>query len=222
MLNRKPAFEKISPSFGSSVLVKQHTEKRINSHAFWHFHPEIELVYVNKGQGKRHIGNHLSYFDNSQLILLGSNLPHNGFTDGLTAKGSETVVQFKPDFLGDFFFTIPEMGAINILFEKAKKGILYKQGTKKIVGPKIENLVNLQGFKRVSKLLEILNDLAIAEDYTLLNADGFLFETEPQDSDKIDIIFKHVNSNFQGHITLEEIALNHVDRNRIKDGHDVK
>jgi len=206
MLNRKPAFEKISPGFGSSVLVKQHTEKRKNSHAFWHFHPEIELVYVNKGRGKRHIGNHLSYFNNSQLIILGSNLPHNGFTDGLTAKGSETVVQFKPDFLGDSFFNIPEMNTINNLFEKAKKGILYKPDTKKVVGPKIESLVHLEGFQRIAKLLEILNDLAEAEDYTLLNADGFVFETAPQDSTKIDIIFKHINNNFQQHITLEEIA----------------
>ena len=207
MLNRKPAFEKISPSFGSSVLVKQHNQKIKNKNlAFWHFHPELELVYVDKGKGKRHIGNHLSYFNNSQLILLGANLPHHGFTDRLTAKGSETIVQFKPDFLGDTFFNIPEMSSITSLFERAKKGILYNSETKKTVGPKIESLVNLDGFERISKLLEIFNDLALAEDYTLLNADGFAFETEPQDSAKIDIIFKHINSNFQEHITLEEIA----------------
>ena len=207
MLIRKPTFEKISPSFGSSVLVKQHNKKIKNKNlAFWHFHPELELVFVDKGKGKRHIGNHLSYFNNSQLILLGSNLPHNGFTDRLTTKGSETIVQFKPDFLGDTFFNIPEMSNITSLFERAKKGILFRQITKKIVGPKIESLVNLEGFQRISKFLEILNDLALSEDYTLLNADGYAFETEPQDSAKIDIIFKHINNNFQEHITLEEIA----------------
>ena len=73
MPHNKPAFEKIIPSFGSSLLVKKHTDDRKMKKAFWHFHPEIELVYVNKGQGKRHIGHHLSYFNNSQLILLGSN-----------------------------------------------------------------------------------------------------------------------------------------------------
>ncbi len=206
MLQRKPAFEKVSPEFGSSLLVKQHTEKRKNSHMFWHFHPEIELVYVNQGRGKRHIGNHLSYFNNSQLILIGSNLPHNGFTDGLTAKGSETVVQFKPDFLGTSFFMIPEMSAISTLFERAKKGILYTPETKKIVGPKIESLATLEGFERINKLLEILHELSLAKEYTILNADGFAFETEPQDSAKIDLIFKHINGNFQRHISLDEIA----------------
>ncbi|HLT52753.1 MAG TPA: AraC family transcriptional regulator [Flavobacteriaceae bacterium] len=206
----KPTYEKVSTGFGSSILVKHHTEaindtiKRNNG--WWHFHPEIELVYVNMGQGKRHIGNHLSYFNNSQLILLGSNLPHYGFTDRLTSNGSETIIQFKPDFLGDLFFEKPEMGNIKQLLERAKLGILFKPETKKIVGPKIENLNRYEGFERILKLLEILNDLGLSKDYTLLNVDGFAFETEPKDSDKLNIIFKYINEHFKSPITLEEIA----------------
>ena len=188
-------------------MVKQHTETLINNNvAFWHFHPEIELVYVNKGKGKRHIGNHLSYFNNSQLILLGANLPHHGFTDRFTTRGSETIVQFKPDFLGESLINMPEMGAIKSLFEKAKKGILYSTEIKKIVGPKIESLLDYNGFDRILKFLEVLNDLASSNDYTFLNVDGFGFETSPQDSAKIDIIYKHINNNFQRPITLDEIA----------------
>ena len=112
MKPRKPTLEKINPKFGSSIFVKKGTFKNIGSTPFWHFHPEIELVYVDSGNGKRHIGNHLSYFKNSQLILIGSNLPHYGFTDRLTQEGSETLVQFKPEFLGDLFFKTPEMKSI--------------------------------------------------------------------------------------------------------------
>ncbi len=154
MIQKKPSFEKISPSFGSSILVKQHNNEVLNTTAFWHFHPEVELVYVNKGQGKRHIGNHLSYFNNSMLILIGANLPHNGFVDRLTTTGKETIVQFKLDFLGNTFYNIPEMVNINALFERAKKGILFKPETKKLVGPKIEGLVEIEGMARVIKLLE--------------------------------------------------------------------
>ncbi len=206
MPSSKPTLEKITPSFGSSLLVKQHTEKRKNKLKTWHFHPEIELVYVNKGKGKRHIGNHLSYFNNSQLILIGSNLPHNGFTDRLTSEGIETIVQFKPDFLGDTFIDLPEMNNIALLMERAKKGILFKPDTKKIVGPKIEKLSKLVGVKQISKLLDILDILSIADDYSLLNADGYAFEAKLQDNNKIDTIYKYVNKNFQEHIALEDIA----------------
>jgi AraC-like DNA-binding protein len=206
MMIKKPTLEKVIPSFGSSLLVKKHVAFLKDNTPLWHFHPEIELVYVNKGKGKRHIGNHISYFNNSQLVLIGSNLPHVGYIDRLTTNGSETLIQFKPDFLGETFFTIPEMEKIKNLFERAKKGIRFNIQIKETIGPKIEGLVNLEGANRIISFLEILDDLATTEDYTLLNANGFAFETSPQNSTKIDIVFKHINENFSEHISLEEIA----------------
>ena len=206
MASVKPTFEKVNPGFGKSVLVQQHVEFNPMYTASWHFHPEIELVYVNKGRGKRHIGNHLSYFNNSQLILIGSNLPHNGFTDRLTANGKETLIQFHPDIFGETFFSLPEMSAINYLLERAKRGILFKSETKKRLGPLIEGLHKEDDFTRLHKLLFILYDLALAEDYELLNVDGFTFETKPTDSARIDQIFKYINENFKTSISLNDIA----------------
>ena len=51
-----------------------------------------------------------------------------------------------------------------------------------------------------------MNDLALSNAYTLLNVDGFAFEISLQDSTKVDLIFKHINNNFERHISLEEIA----------------
>ncbi|TVZ56566.1 AraC family transcriptional regulator [Lutibacter sp. Hel_I_33_5] len=206
MKQKKPTLEKITPSFNSSILVKKHVEFLKTNTPLWHFHPEMELVYVNKGKGKRHIGNHVSYFNNSQLVLIGSNLPHVGYMDRLTNNGSETLIQFKPNFLGDVFFDIPEMVAVKTLFERAKKGIRFNIDIKKRVGPKIEELVDLEGANRIISFLEILKELALTEDYTLLNANGFAFETLPQDSDKIEVIYKYINQHFQEHISLDDIA----------------
>ncbi|SDS45732.1 transcriptional regulator, AraC family [Polaribacter sp. KT25b] len=202
----KPTLEKITPNFGSSLLVKKHLEFLKTDKPFWHFHPEIELVYVNKGKGKRHIGNHISYFNNSQLVLIGSNLPHVGYMDRLTTNGSETLIQFKPDFLGSEFFKIPEMIAVEALFERAKKGIRFNIEIKQRIGAKIEALVELEGVQRIASFLEILNDLATTDDYTLLNANGFAFETIPQDSNKIEVIYNHINNHFREHISLDEVS----------------
>jgi len=206
MKNTKPAFEKIIPEFGTSMRVKQHNKIVENKLPFWHFHPELELVYINNANGKRHIGSHLSYFDNSQLILIGASLPHSGFTDRFTTNGSETIVQFKEDFLGNDFLNIPESKLIKTLFERAKKGILFEGNTKETVGPKIEALLNKEGLERIIYFLEILKDLASSKNYSLLNVDGFAFEIEPQDNKKIDIIFGHVSDNFKQPIPLNEIA----------------
>lgn len=206
MTSNKPAFEKILPKFGSSLSIIQNDQQVDEIIPFWHFHPEIELVYVDKAKGKRHIGNHLSYFNNSQLILIGANLPHNGFANRFTLNGTETVIQFKEDFLGAKFFDIPEMNLIKNLFIRAKMGILFGKDTKILLGSKIKNLIKLDGIDRITGFLDILKELSVAQDYTLLNVKGYAFEVKQQDNERIDIIFRLVKENFSRPISLDEVS----------------
>ena len=98
------------------------------------------------------------------------------------------------------------MKPIKELIERSKKGILFGIPTKKKIGKKIEKLTEKKGVKQLLVFLEILHVLAKADDYTLLNVDGYAFETEPQDSSKIDSIYNHINDHFKEHISLQEIA----------------
>jgi len=98
------------------------------------------------------------------------------------------------------------MNDISELLERGRKGIIFNEEAKRIIGPKIEDFTNYQGIDRILKLLEILRDLSRSEDYTLLNADGFAFEAKPQDNTKIDITFTYVREHFKDHIGLEDIA----------------
>lgn len=203
---QKPAFEAIAPSFGNSFLYQKFSESSENKNNGWHYHPELELVYINGGSGKRQIGSHVSYFREGDLILIGSNLPHCGFTDKLTGNKSETLVQMKADFLGSDFFDIPEMKNIQKLFEVAKGGIAFFGKTKTKVGEKMEILEYQTDFQRLLSILNILNQLATSSEMKVLNAEGFSMETEVKDNDRINVVFNHVKANFKEDISLEEIA----------------
>ena len=206
MKKTRAEFETIQPTFGSSFFVKQFNKVTQNKAPTWHFHPELELVYVSGGSGRRHIGQHLSYFNDGDLLLIGSNLPHFGFTDRLTGNASETIVQMKPDFLGTSFFNIPEMHAVERLFEKARMGITFHGSTKEIAGAKLNKLVETDPYNRLIQLLDILHLLAVSEEYNLLNSEGLVLEVSPQDNDRMNTIFDFVRHNFQRAITLEEMA----------------
>lgn len=206
MKSYKPTFESIEPNFGHSYLYQKFDQTHKNKDNTWHYHPEIELVYINGGAGKRRIGSHISYFTDGDLILIGSNLPHCGFTDRFTGNKNEIVIQLLPDFLGEHFFNAPEMKKIKNLFEKAKGGIAFSCETKKIVGNKMEQLCELSEFDRLLSILSMLNELANSQEFNVLNAEGMLLETEIKDNDRINIIFNHVKNNFQHDIPLPEIA----------------
>ena len=164
------------------------------------------MVYVNGGSGKRQIGSHISYYTSGSLILIGSNLPHCGFTDEKTGNSKETVIQMKPDFLGSNFFGISEMKNINHLFNRAKTGLVFIGETKKRLGLKVEAMADQLPFERLLTLLSILNELEEASEFKVLNAEGFSMELQMQDNDKINTIFNYVKDNFQEQITLEEVA----------------
>ncbi len=203
----KPTLEKIEPGFGSSFSLRTYYGNAQNkNYSFWHYHPEIELVYVNGGTGKRQIGSHISYYRNGDLILIGSNLPHCAFTDSLTGHECETVLQLRPDFLGESFFDITEMRSLKNLFERAKKGIVFHGETKRSIGKKVEELKEKDPFNRLISLLEIFKMLEQTDNYTILNAQGFILETELQDNDRINVIFNFVKEEFQRAISLEEIS----------------
>lgn len=206
MKNIKPSLEKIVPEFGSSLYYQTFSKDKKNKNPIWHYHPEIEIVYVNGGSGKRQIGSHMSYYRNGDLMLIGSNLPHCGFTDGFTGNSSETIIQMLPDFLGVSFFNIPEMKSIGILLEQAKKGIVFHGDSKRKIGAQIESLKNLESFEKLIGILQVLREMEKTDQYTILNAEGFTVETAFEDNNRINLIFNFVQQEFGRSIPLEEIA----------------
>ncbi len=206
MMLQKPTFESISPDFGTSFAYQKFDERATNDNNVWHYHPEIELVYVNGGTGRRQVGSNVSYYTWGTLIIVGSNLPHCGFTDAQTGNSCETVIHMKPDFLGEDFFNIPEMASIKRLLHVANRGIVFSGETKARVGAMMEAMEHQTDFERLVSQLNILNDLAHTEEYRILNADGFSLLSDVKDNDRINLVFNYVKTHFKEEIPLEDMA----------------
>ena len=206
MLLHKPTFESITPDFGNSFTYQRFDEHHINDNSLWHYHPEIELVYVNGGTGRRQVGSNLSYYTWGTLILVGSNLPHCGFTDELTGNKSETVIHMKKDFLGDTFFNLPEMAAIKRLLQVAQRGIVFSGETKSRVGAMMESMEHQSDFNRLMTQITVLNELATTKEFRILNADGFSLLSDVKDNNRINEVFNYVKTHFKEEIPLEKMA----------------
>ncbi|MEO5582557.1 MAG: AraC family transcriptional regulator, partial [Saprospiraceae bacterium] len=77
----KIKLEAIKPDAESSFHIM--VNPRFNDFFFWHFHPEIELTYIEGASGNRHVGEHISKYTGSDLVLIGSNIPHLNFDYGV-------------------------------------------------------------------------------------------------------------------------------------------
>ncbi len=202
----RPSLEKVVLPHERSILIRHFRQEQRKTSPYWHYHPELELVYVKGGNGKRHIGSHLSYFNNGELVLIGSNLPHQGFTDRISGHESETVIQMLPNFLGEHFFQIPEMKGILKLFEQSKKGLVFGDQDKEVIGAKIEQLLHMDNFSQLLNLIQVLKDLSLSKDYKILNADGFSVVAKIQDNDRLNKVLNYIKENFKNPISLPEIC----------------
>lgn len=198
----KPSLEKIDPVFGNSFYLEKFEGNSCHDKPQWHFHPEFEIVYIPAGDGKRHIGDHIGRYENGELIFLGPNLPHLSYA----AQKLEIVLQLKEDFLGQAFLAIPEMHAIKGLFERGKTGLVFHDEVKHDIGEQLIAMIEMPAFERLINLLQVLQKMAAADDYQSLNANGFAISVNPQDQDRMEAIYAHVEKHFQRNIPLDEIA----------------
>jgi mannose-6-phosphate isomerase-like protein (cupin superfamily) len=70
----------------------------------WHHHPEFEITLVKRGGTERWVGDKLTPLEPGDLVLLGSDLPHDYRNDRGTGRRAQKVeaivVQFMPHLLG--------------------------------------------------------------------------------------------------------------------------
>ncbi len=200
-------FESILNPLGHSFTYHVFDHENPNdANSFWHYHPEIELVYISGGSGKRQIGMHLSNYFDGDLILIGSQVPHSGFTESFSDFRKEIVIQFKPDFLGNAISNVHEFKLISSLFERAKQGVVFSGEIKKDVGLRMEGIQFENQLERLLTLIKILNDLALSNERTLLNAESYSLSTNFKDNERIKLIFNYIRQNFSREVSLPDIA----------------
>lgn len=200
----KAKFETIENDSESSFKIL--LTPNLNDIFYWHFHPEYEIVYVEAKNGLRHIGDHISKYEGSDIALIGPNIPHLNFDYGVKKSVNTVVVQMKENFLGADFLSLPEMNSIKNLFEKSKTGLVFYGNTKKLTGEKLKLLKTLPHFEQLLLLLQIFNLLANSNEVYNLNAKPITNVTILKAQKRIQMINHYIEVNYQSQINVNLVA----------------
>ncbi len=179
---------------------------RLSDLFYWHSHPEYELVYIEAASGTRHIGEHLSIFKKSDLVLIGSNIPHLNFDYGIKTAYRKVVVHLKKEFIESHFQGTPELILIKQLFEKSSFGLAFSGDIKKKIGEKLFQFIHLNYFERYIQMLEIFQQLANISSTELLNKKSFTTRINEREQGRLKNIYTYLNKNYSKKIKLEEVA----------------
>ena len=200
----KLSLETIKPDSGSSFRIL--LTPKLNDIFYWHFHPEIEIVYVEADRGIRHIGDHISTYEQSDLALIGSYIPHLNFDYGVKTTVETVVIQLRENFINDGFQQFPEFNDIIALFERVKSGIAFYGETKKKVGERLKSISKLNKFDQFVELINIFQYLSKSTEFIKLDVRPITSKSILKQQDRMLEIYRHVEENFKEKIDTSIIA----------------
>lgn len=200
----KSTLERIQPDANSSfrLLLTPH----LTDVFLWHYHPEYEVVYIEGASGTRHVGEHISRYEGSDLVFIGPNIPHLNFDYGVRTDYRKVVVQLNQDFLGADLWQAPELSAVADLFARARSGLSFHGQTKAEVGRDLGRLAASPPFERLMLLLGVFQRLARSDEVTRLYGEAVAGAYDLDEQRRLKLLSHFVAEHYTRRIELREAA----------------
>lgn len=177
----------------------------------WHYHPELELIFFIEGNTSAIVGQEFMEFEQGQIALIGSNLPHVLLPDETFKKAFPDIdpfgliIQFREDFLGADFFNSEEMKPVRKMMNKASRGIIFSAETIEKVQPLLLLMNEENDNHKLITLLSALTILAEDHDAKLLTKEGYEYDITP-DEDRMLKINEFLYRSFTEDIFIKDVA----------------
>jgi len=204
----KEIYEHISQNNANSYIYRYFCLPQFNGS--YHYHSELELTYIESSSGKRFVGSNVSDYQEGDLVLIGSNIPHcwKSAKPAQSDKGyaKAKVIQFSNDFFDTQISRIPELIFLKNLHQKAGSGLLIKGNTRAEIVKKMnfENAEN--SFQNFLTLLEILYLISQSKESEYINNQISGIDFTHKETERFNSVFSYIVENYTTDINLNILA----------------
>ncbi|HVI44490.1 MAG TPA: AraC family transcriptional regulator [Chitinophaga sp.] len=204
----KAILKKVSTPPECSFTVRRDIGERMLN--IWHYHPELELLYIRKSSGTWLIGDYIGPFQGGDIVLIGAHLPHSFQHEDIyinatsETPGEAIVALFNEEITG--IATLPEMKKVQQLLQLSKRGIRTGNSISSQVAAIMEEMPAQAPGQRLLTLYHILYLIAESGDYEMLSSEGFHYKPLPGDSQRLKVLIEHMHKHFLNKPSLEDAA----------------
>lgn len=170
-----------------------------------HQHDEIQISFIEKGNGTLLVGDSISSYTENDIIIIGSNLPHAFKSDANSNLPSKMLsLFFTETSFGATFFQFDEFSEIKKIFKKSLQGLRITNYKTEIIDC-FHQLKNSSKLERFILLLQILKLASKSKNKPISN---FIYHKSYSDIEgkKMRNVFEYTIENYHKSIYLEDIA----------------
>lgn len=204
----KPFLEKIQKPTGASwAMLNRRLTDGIPFQ--WHHHPEYELTLTLNSRGLRFVGDNVGEYEDADLVLLGSNLPHT-WASRQAIRPNEPhvalVLWFDPTWAETLTSGFEEFRAVKDLLARAKRGVHFPASVALDVREHYEALFKQPPVDRLLGLLALLNRLAFERAGRPLASEVLRPRQLVDNRERIDRVLSHIHAHYAHPVSLTDLA----------------
>jgi len=205
-----PTLKKIGE--GTDSIFEVLNENASYFYPYWHYHPQYEIMLIEKSSGTRYLGDSISSFSEGDVTFIGSGIPHlfrnhpEYFNIKSHKKAKATVLYISNNFFNSDLFDLREMVAVKALLHQSQRGLLFKGKSKREIALRLKKITKDNGPGRLINFISLLHYIASEGEYEMLSSLGFTCELNPQDLSRLNKIFDYLLKNFHKKITLHDVC----------------
>lgn len=196
----------LTDSFHKNLHVRRDSYPQ--HHNLWHYHEEIEFIYLAKGIGTLFVGDCIQTIAENSCVLIGPNLPHYWLFDNDYLNEFNPidciVVHFKPDFLGNDFFHLDETKSLQKLISNSRRA-MYVEKCSSIFAYHFQTIHNESDILKITKLLESLYffqkscpEKLVSENYEVYH--------HSTDHKRMNDVINYIKNNYRDKVELDALA----------------
>jgi len=194
---------KIPKTEREALIYQEDIERVFYNHL--HQHEEIQISYIVKGCGTLIVGDSINDYKESDILVIGENVPHVFKSDAETCSESIMLTLFftKTSF-GKDFFSLNDMSSVDDFFKDSEYGMKILSNQTKIIHH-FDKLKKQNKIQRIASFLKIINIIINSEKAPL---SSFIYRKKYTDDEgrRMSAVFEYAIEFYDQNITLEEVA----------------
>lgn len=177
-----------------------------------HRHHEIQLTWVQKGEGTLVADNNMQTFGSNEIFWLGANQPHLFKSDPsyFLPKSKKVItaltIFFDPNGRLVHLFDLPEIKNIKKFIQKNPAGFKIPQQHVAEISNQMLLVKKGNGIEQMIHFLDILNKLMGCEDLSPLSASSQPQQYSEHEGIRMANIYNFIMQHYNEPVTLEEVA----------------
>jgi AraC-like DNA-binding protein len=200
----------IPVSHDRTIMVQE--EDMPHFYTYLHRHKEIQLTWIQEGEGTLVAGMNMHLFRPGEIYLFGANMPHvfksnpEYFTPDNKKRVRSITVFFNPADKLSALFDLPEMKGIHAFLEGYNCGFKVPHQIFSDISDRLLGLLNSEGIDQLMQFLQLLKTLSSVKGMEPLTVSSLPNNINDNEGMRVASIYNYIIQNYNKPLTLEEVA----------------